>query len=406
MTDTTDTTATTTAVRRRTLLKGAAGAVLAGGVVTGAATRSEAATAAPTGPLQVTGLANFTTTDLPRPYRFQRRAVGVHDVRIDIRYSAVCHSDIHTAHGDWGQQRYPLVTGHEMAGVVTAVGSSVTQHKAGDRVGVGTMVDSCGRCDECRAGFENYCENVNTQAYGSPVPSYGDPADYPGGYTQGGYSTAIVVRDHFAIPIPEAISLQQAGPLMCAGITVWSPLQHWEVRPGSRVAVLGVGGLGHLGIQLANAMGAEVVAFTTTPGKARDARRFGARDVVVNQAPAKMTQYARHFDFILDTIPYQHPLGPYVPLLKRGATLCRVGVGEATTPNQYPQMSLVMNQTSLAGSNTGGIRETRDLLAFAAAHDVRPQVQVVPARQVRDAWPSVVAKRARYRYVLDMSDLT
>ena len=274
-------------VGRRTLLQGVAGAVLAGGVLAGTATRSEAATATATGPLDVTGLASFSTTDVPRPYQFQRRAVGAHDVQIDIQYSGVCHSDIHTARADWGPQRYPLVTGHEAAGVVTAVGSAVTAHRVGDRVGVGTMVDSCGHCSECRAGFEQYCLTGNTQAYGTPTPAYANASDYPGGYTQGSYSTGVVVRDSFVIPVPAAISLQDAGPLLCAGITVYSPLRHWEVRRGSRVAVLGVGGLGHLAIQLARAMGAHVVAFTTTPGKARDARALGAHDVVVRQAPSR-----------------------------------------------------------------------------------------------------------------------
>ncbi|NAZ85729.1 NAD(P)-dependent alcohol dehydrogenase [Kineococcus indalonis] len=350
-------------------------------------------------------MASFDATDDLHRFRFQRRAAGARDVQIEIHYSGVCHSDIHTGRGDWGQVRYPLVTGHEIAGVVTAVGSSVTKFRVGDRVGVGTFVDSCRTCEQCANGFEQYCLNTNVQTYASALPAYADARDYPGGYPQGGYSTGIVVDEDYVVAVPDEISLEEAGPLMCAALTVYTPLRYWAITRGSRVGVVGVGGLGHLAIQLARALGAEVVAFTSSADKERDARRFGATQVVVGEDADLMARNARSLDFVLDTVPYAHALDPYVQLLKRGATLCRVGVGLGAAPNEFANMALVLQQNSIAGANTGSVRELRELLAFAVDHDVRPQVQVVPAQRVGALWPQVVDKHARYRYVLDMRTL-
>ena len=404
-------------VGRRGLLRGAAGTVLAAGTGVRGATYSAAA-ASPaasastgagagtgTGALRAQGMASFDSSDNLRRFAFQRRAVGARDIQIDIHFSGVCHSDIHTGRGDWGPVRYPLVTGHEIAGVVTAVGSSVTRFRVGDRVGVGTFVDSCRTCGQCTAGFEQYCLNTNVQTYASALPDYADPQDYPGGYPQGGYSTGIVVDENYVVAVPDEIALEEAGPLMCAALTVYTPLRYWAITRGSRVGVIGIGGLGHLAIQLAHAMGAEVIAFTTSADKAQDARRFGAAEVIVAENANLMTHNARSLDFIIDTVPYVHALDPYVQLLKRGATLCRVGVGLGAQPNEFANMSLVLQQNSVAGANTGSMRELRELLAFAVEHDVRPQVQVVPAAQVGSLWPQVVDKHARYRYVLDMRTL-
>jgi len=347
------------------------------------------------GPYPTEGMAGYSETGPLKPLKFQRRALGPKDVAIKIHYCGVCHSDIHTIHGDWGTVQYPLIVGHELAGEVVAVGSSVSKFNVGARVGVGTMVDSCRHCPECIRGAENYCENGNTQTYGSK--------DRDGSITQGGYSTFVVVDEDFVLSIPASIDLAEAGPLLCAGITTYSPLRHWSVAPGKKVAIAGLGGLGHLAVQFANKMGADVTVITTSPEKEEDARRFGAKGVLINKDGADWSKYKRSFDFILDTIPYQHDLDRFLPILKRDAMICRVGVGKLTTPNQYGQMTTVLNRTALAGSNTGGIRETQDMLDFCALQDIRPQITRIPMSGINDAWSKVVAKQARYRFIMDMA---
>lgn len=345
------------------------------------------------GPYPTEGMAAASPTSPLKLIKLERRALGPKDVAIQIRYCGVCHSDIHTIHGDWGKITYPQIVGHELAGEVVAVGSSVSKFDVGARVGVGTMVDSCRHCAECVRGWENYCENGNTQTYGSK--------DRDGSITQGGYSKLVVVDEDFVIRIPSSIDLAEAGPLLCAGITTYSPLRHWSVAPGKRVAIFGLGGLGHLAVQFAAAMGAEVTVITTSPDKTQDAHRFGAREVLIS-AP-EFPKHKRAFDFILDTIPYQHDLDRFLPTLKRDATLCRVGVGKLTTPNAYGQMTTVLTRTSISGSNTGGIRETQEMVDFCAQNKIKPQIAKIPMNAVNDAWSKVVAKKARYRFVIDMS---
>jgi uncharacterized zinc-type alcohol dehydrogenase-like protein len=347
------------------------------------------------GPYATEGMAGYSETGPLKPLKFQRRALGTKDVAIKIHYCGVCHSDIHTIHGDWGKIQYPQVVGHELAGEVVAVGSSVSKFDVGSRVGVGTMVDSCKHCPECLRGAENYCENGNTQTYGSK--------DRDGSITQGGYSTFVVVDEDFVLNIPVSIDLAEAGPLLCAGITTYSPLRHWSVAPGRKVAIAGLGGLGHLAVQFATKMGADVTVVTTSPEKEPDARRFGAKDVLINKDGVDWSEYKRAFDFILDTIPYQHDLDRFLPLLKKDATLCRVGVGKLTTSNQYGQMTTVLTRTALAGSNTGGIRETQDMLDFCALQNIKPQITKIPMGGINDAWSKVFAKQARYRFVMDMT---
>src|SRR5438128_6386463 len=310
------------------------------------------------GPYPTQGMAGYSETSPLELIKFQRRALGPKDVAIKIHYCGVCHSDIHTIHGDWGKIQYPQIVGHEIAGEVVAIGSSVSKFDVGSRVGVGTMVNSCRHCPECLRGAENYCENGNTQTYASK--------DRDGTITQAGYSKFIVVAEDFVLRIPDSIDLAETGPLLCAGITTYSPLRHWRVAAGKKVAIAGLGGLGHLAVQFATKMGADVTVVTTSPDKEKDARRFGAKDVLINKDGADFSMYKRVFDFILDTIPYQHDLGRFLPLLKRDATFCRVGVGKLTTPNEYGQMTTVLERTSLAGSNTGGVRETQDMLDFCA----------------------------------------
>lgn len=346
------------------------------------------------GPYPADGMAGYSETGPLKPLRFQRRALGPKDVAIKIHFCGVCHSDIHTIHGDWGKIQYPQVVGHELAGEVVAAGSSVSRFDVGSRVGVGTMVNSCRHCPECLRGAENYCENGNTQTYGSK--------DRDGSITQGGYSTFVVVDEDFILHIPDSIDLAEAGPLLCAGITTYSPLRHWSVAPGKKVAIAGLGGLGHLAVQFATKMGADVTVVTTSPEKEQDAHRFGAKDVLINKDGADWSRYQRAFDFILDTIPYQHDLDRFIPLLKRDATLCRVGVGKLTTPNHYGQMTTVLTRTALAGSNTGGIRETQDMLDFCAMQKIKPQITKIPMDGINDTWSKIIAKQARYRFVMDM----
>jgi uncharacterized zinc-type alcohol dehydrogenase-like protein len=346
------------------------------------------------GQYPVEGMAAYSPTGPHKLMKFQRRALGPKDVAIKIHYCGVCHSDIHTIRGDWGKIQYPQIAGHELAGEVVAVGSSVSKFNVGARVGVGTMVNSCRICTECQAGHENYCLNGNTQTYGSK--------DRDGTITQGGYSTFVVVDEDFVINIPDAIDLAEAGPLLCAGITVYSPLRRWGVSPGKKVAIVGMGGLGHLAVKLATALGAEVTVFTTSPDKIADAKRFGARDVVINREGADFSKFNHAFDFALDTVPYKHDLNRFIPLLKRDATYCRVGVGKVVDSNEIGQMNLVLYRNALAGSNTGGIRETQDMIDFCALNKIKPEITKIPMNGIDDAWTKVFEKKARYRYVMDM----
>ena len=347
------------------------------------------------GPYPAEGMAAYSPTGPLKRMSFQRRALGPKDVAIKLHFCGVCHSDIHTIHGDWGPVHYPQVVGHELAGEVVAVGASGGKFKVGSRVGVGCMVNACRHCAECDAGFEQFCENGNTQTYAS--------VDRDGSITQGGYSTFVVVDEDFVISVPATIDLADAGPMMCAGITVYSPLRHWNVGPGKTIAVSGLGGLGHMAVKIAKAMGAEVTVITTSPGKAHDARRFGARDVIVNNPGTDWKKYVRSFDFILDTVPYRYDIDPILPLLKRDATLCRVGIGKVSEPNQFSQIGLVGARTAIAGSNTGGIRETQEMVDFCDLHRIRPEITRIPMSGLDNAWLKVISKQARYRFVLDLS---
>jgi alcohol dehydrogenase (NADP+) len=330
-----------------------------------------------------------------RRLTFQRRALGPKDVAIQLQYCGICHSDIHHGREHWRKESYPLVTGHELAGVVVAVGSSVSKFKVGARVGVGCMVSSCRHCGPCESGMEQYCENGNVLTYGSK--------DRDGSMTQGGYSTFNVVDEDFVIGVPDAIDLAHAGPMMCAGITVYSPLRHWSIGPGRRVGVVGMGGLGHMAVKIAAAMGAEVTVITTSSAKVEDARRFGAKAVVVNGPGADLSKHKRSLDFVLDTVPYQHDLERLFSLLKLDATLCVVGVGRITEPHQIGPFSLLRSRNAFASSQIGGIRETQEAVDFCAVHGIRPEVTRIPMSGIDEAWNKVVAKQARYRFVIDMS---
>ncbi len=345
--------------------------------------------------LTVPAYAATSPTDPLVPTTVQRRPVGPKDVLIEIRYAGICHSDIHTVRGDWGPVEYPLTVGHEIVGVVAETGHDVTRHAVGDRVGVGCMVDSCRECANCRAGEEQYCLGGNTGTYAS--------VDRDGTTTQGGYSTHIVVDEDFVLRVPEAIPYEAAAPLLCAGITTYSPLAHWGVGPGSKVAVVGLGGLGHMGVKIAAAMGAEVTVLSQTLSKKDDGVRLGAQHYYATSDPATFEVLRNSFDLVLNTVSAVVDLDAYLSLLTLGGTL--VAVGAPGEPLPVTVFSLFSNRRSLAGSSIGGIRETQEMLDFCAEHGLAADVEVISADQVNEAYERVLASDVRYRFVIDVSTL-
>ncbi|HEX7323756.1 MAG TPA: NAD(P)-dependent alcohol dehydrogenase [Rhodanobacteraceae bacterium] len=330
------------------------------------------------------------------PRHIERRAPGPHDVAIDIRYCGICHSDLHQARNEWGNTQYPCVPGHEIVGTVTAIGGDVTAFKPGDTVAVGCMVQSCRHCSACAAGEENYCENGFTGTYNG--------AEADGHYTFGGYSTAIVVDDHFVLHVRHTDQLAAVAPLVCAGITTYSPLRHWHVGPGTKVGIVGLGGLGHMGVKLAHAMGARVVLFTTSPGKIADGKRLGADEVVISRDAAQMAAQHNDFDFILDTVAARHDLEPYVSLLKRDCTLCLVGA--PGTPHPFPNVhKLLFGRHQIAGSLIGGMRETQEMLDFCAAHDIVSDIETIAMQDINVAYERMLKGDVKYRFVIDMQTL-
>ena len=328
------------------------------------------------------------------PLDIVRREPGPRDVQIEIAFCGVCHSDLHTVRSEWSGTLYPCVPGHEIVGQVSAVGSDVTGFKVGDTVGVGCLVGSCRHCHACDEGLEQYCENGFVGTYNGPTH------DAPG-HTLGGYSQRIVVDESFVLRIahPED-QLAAVAPLLCAGITTYSPLRHWKVGPGSKVGVVGIGGLGHMGIKLAHAMGAEVVAFTTSESKRQDARDLGADDVVVSRNAEEMARHAGSFDFILDTVAASHDLDAFTGLLKRDGTLCLVGVPE--DPHPSPEVgNLIFKRRSIAGSLIGGIPETQEMLDFCAEHGIVADIEMIRIQQIDEAYDRMQRSDVKYRFVID-----
>ncbi|WP_234571137.1 NAD(P)-dependent alcohol dehydrogenase [Rhodohalobacter sp. 614A] len=330
------------------------------------------------------------------PWEFERRPVGDDDILIDIKYASICHSDIHQMKGHWAPQQYPQVPGHEIVGVVAAVGTNVTKFKVGDRAGVGCMVDSCMECESCTHGEEQHCER------GETLFTYGYPTeDSPTGITQGGYSNKIVVRDHFAVHIPEHISFQEAAPLLCAGITTYSPLMKAQFKIGDKVGVAGIGGLGHMAVKLAVSKGAEVYAFTTSADKVEDIKSWGAEEViVVNDDLSNLRNYSKMLDYMICTIPYQFNAAPYVATLKPYGTFTYVGMPEGFQIN-LSNIALAASRVNFNASLIGGIPETQEVVHYCADNGVHPEIQVINAEEINDAWENVVNKKARYRYVID-----
>ena len=331
------------------------------------------------------------------PMTFDRRSPRPNDVVIDILYCGVCHSDIHQARNEWGIAVYPLMPGHEIIGRVRATGSAASKYQPGDLVGVGCMVDSCQHCDACHADLEQYCLEGPTMTYTTP-----DRVD--GSYTLGGYSNCIVVREDFVLRIPDGMDLPSAAPILCAGITTYSPLRHHGVGPGHRVGILGMGGLGHMGIKLAKALGAEVTLFTRSAAKAEEAHRQGADHVVVSTDPAQMAAVADYFDFLLDTIPVQHDLNPYLKTLKFNGVHILVGLIEPIEP-AIDAAHLVLKRRVIAGSLIGGIAETQEVLDFCAAHDIRCDIEMLDIRAINEAYSRMIAGDVKYRFVIDMATL-
>ena len=334
------------------------------------------------------------------PYGFDRRDPGPDDVAIEIKYCGVCHSDLHIAQNDLGNTRYPIVPGHEIAGVVTAVGTNVTRFKEGDRVGVGCMVDSCRQCQPCLAGEEQYCVPGMTQTYGSPDPK---GAEVGQKVTQGGYSDRITVDKNYVVTIPDSIPLDAAAPLLCAGITTYSPLKHWKVGPGSKVAVIGLGGLGHMAVKQAAAMGAEVTVLSTSDRKKADAERMGAKHFLINSDKAAMAAAAEKFDLIINTVSATHEMASHLNLLARDGTMVMLGLTTEGMP--VFAMPLLWRRRSVAGSLIGGIRETQEMLDFCAEHGLACDIEVIAPSQINEAYARMLKSDVRYRFVLDMAQL-
>jgi uncharacterized zinc-type alcohol dehydrogenase-like protein len=325
-----------------------------------------------------------------------RRDVGPFDVAFDIKFAGICHSDIHTVRGEWGEPAYPVVPGHEIAGVVTEVGSEVTRYAVGDRVGVGCFVDSCRECDNCRAGLEQYCTGTGMVGTYNAVGKDGTP-------TYGGYSGAIVVDENYVLRIPDSIPLDAAAPLLCAGITLYSPLRHWNAGPGRRVAVIGLGGLGHMGVKLAVAMGAQVTVLSQSLKKMEDGLRLGADNYYATSDPDTFTKLAGSFDLILNTVSANLDMGAYLSLLAMDGTLVELGAPER--PLTVPFFPLGAMRRSLSGSMIGGIAETQEMLDFCAEHGVAPEIEVIQPDYVNEAYERVLASDVRYRFVIDTGSL-
>lgn len=329
------------------------------------------------------------------PFEIQRRAPGPDDVQIDILYCGVCHSDLHTARNEWNNTLYPSVPGHEIVGRVAAVGVKVRGFKTGDLAAVGCMIDSCGHCHSCNDGEEQYCENGFTGTYNGPL--------FGGENTHGGYSKTIVVKQAFVLHVKhDAKDLASVAPLLCAGITTYSPLRHWGAGPGKKVGIVGLGGLGHMGVKIAHALGAQVVLFTTSPGKVADGKRLGADEVCISTDPEQMAAHANSFDFILNTVAAPHNLDAYLQLLKRDGTMTLVGA--PAEPHPSPTVfNLILKRRQLAGSLIGGIPETQEMLDFCANHGIASDIELIPMDYINTAYERMLKSDVKYRFVIDMA---
>lgn len=346
--------------------------------------------------MEVRGIAAFDSKSDLSPFRFERRNPRADDVVIDIKYCGICHSDIHQARNEWGGSRYPMVPGHEITGLVSAVGAAVKNFRIGDRVGVGCFVDSCRACVSCDAGLEQYCEQGMTGTYNS-VERDGS------GATQGGYSTKIVVHKDYVLRIPENLALAAAAPLLCAGITLYSPLSHWKAGPGKKVAIIGMGGLGHMGVKIASAMGANVTVLSHTVRKMEDAKRFGAKGFFATSDPSTFKQLRGQFDLIINTVSVGVDWNQLLGLLRLDGALVVVGIPEKEVP--VGAFALIGGRRSLAGSLIGGIKETQEMLDFCGKHEIVCEIEKIPASEINQAYDRVVKSDVRYRFVIDTTTI-
>ncbi len=346
--------------------------------------------------IKTTGYAAHSSTSPLQPFSFERRNPGPKDVQIDILYCGVCHSDLHTARNEWTNTTYPVVPGHEIAGRVTKVGAQVRKFKEGDIAAVGCMVDSDRTCPACKAGLEQYCEGPATFTYNSEDK-------HLGGMTYGGYSKTIVVDEAIVLRPPANLDLAATAPLLCAGITTYSPLRRWNVQKGQKVGVVGLGGLGHMGLKFANAFGAHVALFTTSTSKTEDAKRLGAHEVILSKDPAQMEKHVNSFDFILDTVSAEHDINAYLNLLKRDGTLVLVGAPEKPLP--VAAFSIIPLRRQLSGSMIGGIAETQEMLDFCGKHGITSDIEIIPIQKINEAYERMLRSDVKYRFVIDMASL-
>jgi len=331
------------------------------------------------------------------PFELERRGLREHDVHIEVMFCGVCHSDLHQARNEWSNTLYPVVPGHEIVGRVTEVGPAVTRYKAGDLVGVGCLVDSCRTCASCQEGLEQYCEN-------GFVGTYNGTDRVTGETTYGGYSTNLVVDEAFVLRVPDNLDPAAVAPLLCAGITTYSPLRTWGAGPGKKVGIVGLGGLGHMGVKLAHAMGAHVVLFTTSASKVEDGKRLGADEVVISKDPEAMAKHANSFDLLINTVAAQHDLNPFIALLKRDGTMTLVGAPEHDHPS--PQVfNLILKRRRLAGSLIGGIAETQEMLDFCGQHGITSDIEMIPMQQINEAYGRMLKSDVKYRFVIDIDSL-
>lgn len=331
------------------------------------------------------------------PFNYQPRELRAHDVQIEVLYCGVCHSDLHQVRNEWHNTVFPVVPGHEIVGRVTAVGADGNKYKVGDVVGVGCIVDSCRTCDNCKEDLEQYCEEGFVGTYNGQDRISGD-------ITFGGYATQVVVHEDFVLKVPENLDPAGAAPLLCAGITTFSPLHHWGVGPGKKVGIVGLGGLGHMGVKIAHAMGAHVVLFTTSAAKIDDGKRLGADEVVISKDADQMAQHSNSFDFILNTVAAQHDLNPFISLLRRDGTMTLVGAPEHDHPS--PQVfSMIFKRRSIAGSLIGGIKETQEMLDFCGKHNITSDIEMIKIDQINEAYERMLKSDVKYRFVIDIDSL-
>ncbi|WP_263383670.1 NAD(P)-dependent alcohol dehydrogenase [Granulicella arctica] len=341
------------------------------------------------------GYAALTKTSSLTPFDFERREPGPKDVVVEILYSGICHSDIHQARDEWGGSIYPMVPGHEIVGKVTAVGNEVSKFKVGDLAGVGVTVETCMACENCLAGAEPYCTKGMVGTYNAK--------DYAGNPTYGGYANNIVAPEHYVYSISPKLNLAAVAPLLCAGITTWSPLRHWNVGPSSKVGVVGLGGLGHMALKFAHSLGAHVVQFTTSESKVADAKKLGADEVVITKNPDDMAKHAGSLDFIVDCVSAPHNLNDYLKLLRLNGTLCLVGLPEVELP--ISPFAMVTNRRSLAGSMIGGMKETQEMLDYCAEHNIVSDIELTTVQKLDEAYERVIKSDVKYRFVIDMASL-